>query len=93
MFTGTVVLAGTVVIEGVAFRWSVTDGFAQRLTVSNKRLGTRNEQLVGSPEAQARALGRTILRGGGRLPDVDAVDDFSQVIEPMTGPRTEHVQE
>jgi hypothetical protein len=76
MFTNTVILAGTVVIEGVAFRWSVTDGFTQRLTVSNERLGTRVEQLAGSPDAQARAMGRAILRGEITLPDVDVVDDF-----------------
>jgi len=79
MFTSTVVLAGTVVIEGVAFRWSVTDGFAQRLTVSNKRLGTRNEQLVGSPEKQARAMGRAILAGDVSVTEVDGVDDVAFV--------------
>jgi hypothetical protein len=76
MFTNTVILSGTVVIEGVAFRWSVTDGFAQRITVSNERLGTRVEQLVGSPDTQARAMGRAILQGEITLPDVDVVDEF-----------------
>jgi hypothetical protein len=76
MFTNTVILAGTVVIKGVAFRWSVTDGFAQRLTVTNEGLGTRVEQLTGSPDTQARAMGRAILRGEINLPDVDVVDDF-----------------
>jgi hypothetical protein len=76
MFTGTVILAGTVVVEGAAFRWSVTDGFTQRLTVSNENLGTRIERLTGSPDAQARSMARAILRGEINLPDVDVVDDF-----------------
>ena len=79
MFTNTVIFTGTVVIEGVAFRWSVTDGFAQRLTVSHKWFGTQIEQLVGSPDAQARSIGRKLLRGEISLPDVDAVDDFGPV--------------
>lgn len=79
MFTNTVILTGTVVVEGVAFRWSVTDGVVQRLTVSHRRFGTRVEQLVGSPERQARTAGRGLLAGHISLPDVDAVDDFGAV--------------
>jgi hypothetical protein len=63
MFASTVILAGTVIVEGVRFRWSVTDGAAQHLTVSNDRLGNHAERLVGSPEQQARNIGRAILRG------------------------------
>lgn len=77
MFTRDIVLAGTVVIEGVAFRWSVTDGYVQRLTVRHPTLGTRVEQLVSSPEAQARAAGRQILAGKVTIPDVDVADDVS----------------
>jgi hypothetical protein len=75
MFTNTVILAGTVVIEGVAFRWCVTDGCAQRLTVSHPKLGMRIEQLFGSPEAQARAAGRALLAGEIIVPDLDLVDE------------------
>jgi hypothetical protein len=67
MFTRDVILAGTVVIEGATFRWSVTDGRAQRLTVHHPRLGTRVEPLAGSPEAQARAAARQILAGNGTV--------------------------
>ena len=63
MFTNTVILTGTVVVEGAAFRWVVTDGFAQRITVSHRWFGTCVEQLVGSPERQARAAGRKLLAG------------------------------
>jgi hypothetical protein len=76
VFTSTVILTGTVVIEGVAFRWSVTDGFTQRLTISNERLGTWVEPLAGSPDTQARAMGRAMLRGEINLSDIDIVHDF-----------------
>ena len=76
MFTSTVVLAGTVVIEGIAFQWSVTTDRTQRLAVSHQLLGTRVEPLVGNPEHQARSLGRALLASGMTIPDVDAVDDF-----------------
>jgi hypothetical protein len=73
MFIDTVVLTGTVVIEGVSFHWSVTRD--QRLAVSHERLGTRVEALAGKPQAQARDMGRAILAGAVSVPDVDAVDD------------------
>jgi hypothetical protein len=79
MFTNTVILAGTVVIEGVAFRWSVTDGCGQNLTVCHPTLGTRVERLVASPECQARAVGRQLLAGEVTVPDVDSVDDVGFV--------------
>jgi hypothetical protein len=71
MFVDTVVLTGTIVIEGIAFHWSVAND--QRLVVSHDRLGTRTEQLVDKPEAQARVMGRALLAGGM---DVDAADDL-----------------
>jgi len=79
MWTSTVILAGTVVVEGAAFRWWVTDGFAQRLTVRHARLGTRMEQLFGSPHAQARGIGLAMLAGGISVPDVDVIEDIFTV--------------
>jgi hypothetical protein len=77
MYTNTVILAGTIVIEGVAFRWSVTDGFAQNLTVCHPTLGSRVERLVGSPDAQARAAGHQLLAGNVSVPEVDTVHDVT----------------
>lgn len=74
MQTHTVVLAGTVVVEGVAFRWRITH--TQQLAVSNPRLGTRVAPLSDSPETQARDLARAILVGEGSAPNVDAVEDL-----------------
>jgi hypothetical protein len=62
MFTSEVVLAGTVVIEGVAFRWSVTDGLAQRLTVTHPLFGTETRALTASPDSQAGDIGRQMLQ-------------------------------
>jgi len=70
MFVDTVVLTGTIVIEGVAFHWSVTTD--QRLAVSHDQLGTRVEPLVGRPQVQARDIGRAILTGNLSVPDIDA---------------------
>ena len=72
MLTDTVVLTGTLIIEGVAFNWSVTD--KQRLAVSHDRLGKRTEQLVGKPQAQARDMARALLAGKVSIPDVDATE-------------------
>ena len=74
MFTSTVILAGTVVVEGTAFRWSVTDGRAQHLMVTHPTLGTQTRELTASPDAQARAIGRAMLvsKAVGFL---EAVDD------------------
>jgi hypothetical protein len=76
MFTSTVILTGTVVIEGVAFRWSVTDGFGQRLTVSHPVFGSQAQQLVRSPQAQARSIGRALLAAKVRAADIDCADDI-----------------
>lgn len=62
MFKREVVLAGTVVIEGAEFRWSVTDGLAQRLTVTHPLFGTETRTLTASPDSQARDIGRQMLQ-------------------------------
>ena len=80
MFTSTVVLAGTVVIEGVAFCWSVTDGLAQQLTVSHPTMGTQTQRLTASPDSQARAVGRSMLNStacAAAIGYIDAVDDVA----------------
>ena len=74
MQTHTVVLAGTVVLEGVAFRWRITH--TQQLAVSNPRLGTRVAPLSDNPETQARDLARGILAGNISVADVNAVKDL-----------------
>jgi hypothetical protein len=61
MFTSTIILSGTVVIEGVTFRWWLTDGIGQRLTVSHPAHGTKTQALTDDPESQARALSRVML--------------------------------
>ncbi len=61
MFTSNALLAGTVVIEATAFRWSVTDGYSQRLTVSHRILGCATRPLTASPHSQARDIGREML--------------------------------
>ena len=61
MFTRTIILSGAVVIEGVSFRWWLTDGLAQQLTVSHPVHGTETQPLVGEPESHARAVGRALL--------------------------------
>jgi hypothetical protein len=78
MFTSTVILAGTVVIEETAFRWSVTDGLAQQLMVSHPTLGTQIQRVTASPESQARLIGRQMLRDAAlaaAIGFIDAVDD------------------
>jgi hypothetical protein len=80
MFVDTVVLTGTIVLEGVAFHWSVTTD--QRLAVSHERLGTKVEPLVGRPQIQARDMGRAILAGEVSVPDVDAADDLAAPKKP-----------
>ena len=71
MSTKTVDLCGTVVIEGVAFRWSIADG--PSLTVSHPTIGAQTQPLGESPESQARALGRAML--GAATGFLEAVDD------------------
>jgi hypothetical protein len=66
MFTSTIILSGTVVIEGTTFRWWLTDGVAQRLTVSHPVHGTETRPITGNPEAHARAAARALLNGKPR---------------------------
>jgi hypothetical protein len=73
MWTSTVILTGTVVIEGTAFRWLVTDGLGQQLTVSHPTLGTRTQPVTENPESQARDVGRALL--GAATGFLEAVDD------------------
>jgi hypothetical protein len=61
MWTSTVILAGTVVIDGAAFRWLVTDGMHQHLTVSHPVHGTKAEKLTRSPDRQAREIARIMM--------------------------------
>ena len=76
MFVDTVVLTGTIVVEGVGFHWSVTTD--QRLAVRHGQLGRRVEPLVGRPQVQARDMARAILAGEVSVPDVDAADDLGE---------------
>jgi hypothetical protein len=92
MFTSTVVLAGTVVIEGVAFRWSVTDGVAQQLTVSHPAIGTHTQKLTASPHAQARAVGRAMLNstlGVAAIGYIDADEDVASLADDPDPPTIE----
>ena len=83
MSTSPVILDGTVVIEGVPFRWWVTDGLVQRLTVSHPAYGTDGQRLTMSPQSQARLVARAMLNSkvvaAGFL---EAVDDAPLADEP-----------
>jgi hypothetical protein len=59
--TSTVVLSGQLIIEGVKFLWWVTDGRPSRVTVSHPIHGTKTQTAEMRPEAQAKALARTLL--------------------------------
>jgi hypothetical protein len=61
MFSSPITLSGKVVVEGVSFRWAVSEGLSQHLTVSHRILGTETQQLTQSPQEQARAIGRAML--------------------------------
>ncbi|HUQ51067.1 MAG TPA: hypothetical protein VM692_02525 [Gammaproteobacteria bacterium] len=67
MFTSTIILSGTVVIEGTTFRWWLTDGVAQQLTVSHPAHGTQTQPLEGDPESHARVVGRALLARRARV--------------------------
>jgi len=78
MPTSTTVLTGTVVIEGVAFCWSVTD--TQRITVSHPTIGEQTRALTAQPEAQARTVGRAMLNstvGVSSVGFLEAADDIA----------------
>ena len=88
MFTSTVILAGTVVIEGAAFRWSVTDGLAQQLTVSHPTIGTQTQTLTASPDSQARAVGRAMLKGEVGTASAGFLEAFDDVPLPGGDPES-----
>jgi hypothetical protein len=75
MFTSTIILSGTVVIEGITFRWWLTDGIAQRLTVSHPAHGTETQTLSAEPASQARALSRAMLAAAGMVDPVGIAAD------------------
>jgi hypothetical protein len=77
MFTSTIILAGTVLVEGRPVRWWVTDGLTQRLTVSHPVYGTEAQRLVRSPAVQARSIGQAMLASKAQPPTgfLEAVDD------------------
>jgi hypothetical protein len=66
MLTNTITLSGTVVVEGVAFSWWVTDGLKPRLTVSNGLHGTETLALKTKPKTQARAVALRMLAAKAR---------------------------
>jgi 2-methylaconitate cis-trans-isomerase PrpF len=86
MWTSTVILSGTVVVEGTAFRWLVTDSLAQKLTVSHPTLGSKTEALTGSPESQSRDVGRSILVDKARSAAIGFVDAFDDAPLPDRDP-------
>jgi hypothetical protein len=75
MFASTVTLSGTVIVKGVPFRWWVTDGLAQHLTVSHPAYGTEGRRLTRSPQSQARSIARAMLASGPATGFLEAVDD------------------
>ena len=70
----SVVLTGTVVVEGVEFRWSVSDD--QQITVGNQSIGEKTLPLVADPESQARVIGEELLGSHTAATGfLEAVDD------------------
>jgi hypothetical protein len=63
MFSDTIILSATVLVEGTRFRWWVTDGAKQWLTVSHLTHGTVTVPLDRSPDPQARDMARELMRG------------------------------
>lgn len=83
MSTSTIVLTGTVAIEGVAFCWSVTD--ARCITVRHPTIGEQTRPLAEDPEMQARTVGRSLLNsatGVAAIGYIDAVDDAPPEHQP-----------
>ena len=70
MSTNTLRLNGTVIVEGVAFGWFVTNGESQQLMGRHCTLGTQIGQLTESPESQAHVVGATMLRDAARTAGV-----------------------
>jgi hypothetical protein len=63
MFSSTIILGATVLVEGTRFHWWLTDGVRQWLSVSHPSLGTVTQPLNRGPEPQARDMARELLRG------------------------------
>jgi hypothetical protein len=62
MFTSTIILKGTVVVEDITFSWWVRDGSKPVLTVSHHKYGTATEPLAdGEPLVQARAVAKRMV--------------------------------
>jgi len=62
MFTSTIILKGSVVVEGVAFSWWVRDGWEPVLTVSHPNYPTETEPLGDAePLARARAIAKNMV--------------------------------
>jgi len=81
MLTNTITLSGSVVVEGVAFSWWVTDGLKPQLTVSNGVHGTDTQPLGAiKPQAQARAVALTMLARRTRTLAAKATDDLGATI-------------
>lgn len=86
MFTSTVILTGTVVIEGVAFRWSVTDGRSQQLMVGHPTIGTQTQTLTASPDSQARDVGLAMLKSAAHAASVGFLEAFDDAPMPNGDP-------
>jgi len=81
MLTNTITLSGSVVVEGVAFSWWVTDGLKPQLTVSNGVHGTKTQSLGATkPQAQARDVARAMLAAMTRTIETHPVDDLGSTI-------------
>jgi hypothetical protein len=62
MFTSTIILTGSVVVDSVAFSWWVRDGLAPLLTVSHPEFGTETQPLGDAePLVQARAIAKKMV--------------------------------
>ena len=76
MFTSTIILTGTVVVQDVMFSWWVTDGATARLTVSHPTHGTATEPLMDNePKVQARTLAQAMLDRTFRPNDAGTTED------------------
>jgi hypothetical protein len=62
MFSSAIILSATVLVEGTKFRWWVTDGAKQWLTVGHPDHGTVTLPLSRGPEPQARDMARELFQ-------------------------------
>jgi hypothetical protein len=86
MWSRNVILTGTVVVEQTAFRWAVTDGFAQQLMVCHPTLGAQIEPLNASPDSQARLTGRAMLKDAAKSAAIGFIDKFDDAPMPSCDP-------